>query len=305
MKPIWRCSSLDRNFLCNGAPALEARVAARSGDEGDEGSALHWIAHAKLRADMGAVGDIGPSPMIPKSISFSAWVADYYVGFIKEMVPYSWSLESEVPLSYEFDRFILSGHIDDCAMSLDGDEAMIFDLKTGRDPVDPADNNEQIFGYACLLLRAYPDLKKVTAYIVQPLNDEDEGYKRISDPMILEGETLTQCLPVLERRVNAALDNAMEIDDGPKQCNWCPVAIQCPAVIARRESMKMKLTDASIEAIKLNPDDATLGSWVVSQRILNRPMNDAKELAVARIESQGSITSTEGVVITSKSGPGS
>lgn len=34
-------------------------------------------------------------------------------------------------------------------------------------------------------------------------------------------------------------------------------------------------------------------------------MSDAKELAVARIESRGSITSAEGVVITSKSGPGS
>lgn len=280
-------------------------MSPRRSSDGDEGTALHWLAHAKLRQDMGAFGDIGPSPTIPKSISFSAWIADYYIGFIREMVPADWSLECELPLSYEFERFILSGHVDDCAMSPDGTEAIIFDLKTGRDPVDPADNNEQLFGYACLLMRAYPDLRKITAYIVQPLNDEDEGYKRISDPMILEGDMLARAIPVLESRVNAALDNAMEVDDGPKQCLWCPAAMQCPAVITRRELMKLKLTDEALAAIKSTPDDAVLGSWVVSQRILNRPMDDAKELAVERIATQGSITSAEGVVITSKSGPGS
>lgn len=305
MKPIWRCSSLDRNLLCNGAPTLEPLVAPRQGTEGQEGDFLHWLSHSKLKVECGAVGDIGPSPVVPKSISFSAWIADYYVRTIREIVPPSWSLECEVPLSYEFDRFILSGHIDDCAMSPDATEAMIFDLKTGRDAVDPADNNEQLFGYVCLLLRAYPTLRKVSAYLVQPLNDEDEGYQRVSGPAVIEGDVLDRCIPTLEARVNAALDNSMEVDDSPKACNWCSVGIQCPAVIARRNLMKMKLTEEHIASIKHTPDDAVLGSWVVAGRIISRPLSDATDLAKERIERQGSITSAEGVVITAKTGPGS
>ena len=305
IKKIIRCSELDRVLLCNGSMTLSRLVSPRRGDEGQEGEALHWIAHSKLRKEVAAVGDIGPCPVLPKSLSFSAWIADYYVSFIREVVPADWSLECEVPLSYEFDRFILSGHIDDCAMNADATEAIIFDLKTGRDPVDPADNNEQVFGYGCLLLRAYPTLRKITAYIVQPLNDEDEGYRRISEPMVLEGDVLARSLAVLESRINAALDNSMEVDDSPKACNWCPVAMQCPAVIARRESMKLKLTDEALASIKETPDDAVLGSWVVAGRIISRPLGDATDLAKERIATQGSITSAEGVVITAKTGPGS
>lgn len=304
MKPTWRTSSLDRNLLCNGAPTLEQRVAPRPGTEGDMGTFLHWLAHSKLKTEHGAVGEIGPSPAIPPAIEFNAWIADYYVRFIRETVPDTWALECEVHLVEEFERFILSGHIDDCGINADATEAIIFDLKTGRDPVDPADNNDQVFGYACLLLRAYPTLRKIQAYIVQPLADEDSGEQRISGPMVMEGELLANAIAALERRVGAALDNAMELNSSPKACKWCRVAVQCPAVLAERESMKLKLTPEAIERVKSTPDDVALADWTVASRVLQRPMDDAVDAAKERLKAVGILTSSDGVSITAKTGPG-
>jgi hypothetical protein len=300
---VIRCSELDRILLCPGSLTLCGIVAPRKGDEGVEGSALHQLAHAKMIAELGASGEPGRS-IECKSIGFSKWIAEYYFRFVRETAPLDWSLQVETPVAYDFDRFTLSGHIDALAMSPDGTEAIIFDLKTGYDPVDPADQSEQVFGYGCLLIRAYPGLKKVTGYIIQPRNDEDEGFKRISDPMVLEGAILAASLASLESRVNVALDNSIIVNSGPKQCLWCPAALQCPATIAARDSMKIELTEDHLAQIKAEPDDALLASWVVAGRILSRPLDDAKGLAKERIGAKGSITAEDGTVITAKTGPG-
>lgn len=303
MKPTWRCSSLDRNLACHGAQTLEDRIAPRQGDDGLEGTALHWLAHSRMQLELGAVGELGPTPEIPKSVGFSAWIAGYYFDFVSQTVPRDWSLEVEAALAYEFPRFILSGHIDSLGMNADATEAIFFDLKTGYDPVDPAEENWQCLGYGVLLLQAYPTLRKITAYIVQPRNDEDEGYQRISPPMVLEGERLQAAAAHLESEINAALDDWRTLDDGTRQCKWCRCALQCPATINRRETMKHTLTDAELERIKQVPDDATLAAWVISGRILNRPLEDATEMAKERIAANGSLS--DGMTtITAKTGPG-
>jgi len=324
-----RCSELDRVLLCPGSLTLCGMVDPRKGDEGTEGTTLHWMAHSRMVEELGATGDPGPA-CDTSGTDFSKWIPEFYFRTVRDTVPTDWSLQVETALAYEYDTtepvpyttitwvdgkpvidrktvnsFILSGHIDALAMSADGTEAIIFDLKTGYDPVDSADCNEQVFGYACLLLRAYPDLQKITAYIVQPRNDEDEGFMRISEPMILEGSTLAASLYTMESRITASLKNAMEVNSGPKQCLWCAAAMQCPAAIAERELMKIKLTDENLAAIKAKPDDATLADWVIAGRVLSRPLEDAKDIAKDRIEVAGSITSRDGVVITSKTGPGS
>lgn len=290
MKPIWRCSSLDRNLACHGAQTLEDRIAPRDGEEGLEGTSLHWLAHSRMQLELGAVGDIGPAPQIPKSVAFSSWIAGYYFDFVAQTVTRDWSLEVEAALAYEFDRFILSGHIDSLGMNAEGTEAVFFDLKTSYDPVDPADSNWQVLGYAVLLLKAYPDLRKLTAYIVQPRNDEDDGFARISEPMVLEGDRLANAPASLEAEINAALDDWRTLDDGPRQCKWCRCALQCPATINRRESMKHTLTDAELERIKQTPDDATLAAWVIAKRVLGRPFDDATDMAKERIAANGSLT---------------
>lgn len=303
MKPVIRCSSLDTVLLCHGSLTLASIVDPRAGEEGMEGTEIHAIAHNRMTRELGAGGDFVPIAASSKT-KFSRWIADFYYRFVSETTPAGWALETEAALAYEFDRFDLSGHIDCFAISPDATEAIGFDLKTGYIPVEPADNNEQVFGYACLLLRAYPTLRKITFYIVQPRNDEDEGFPRISPPMVMDGELLGHALAVLEQRVNAALDNPLEVNSGRVQCRWCPAAMQCPATIGERELMKIKLTPEQVAAIKRTPEDKTLADWLISAKTLAQPIEDARELASERIKANGSITATDGTTITQKIGKG-
>ncbi len=304
MIPAFRCSSLDRVLLCPGSMTLVPLVAPRKGAEGDEGTFLHWLAHSKLKAEHGATGELGPSPAIPKTINFCAWIADYYVRFVRDNAPPDWSLECEVAMAYDFDGFSLSGHVDSVAVNTEGTEAIGFDLKTGRDPVDPADNNEQILGYSILLLRAYPDLKKITFWIVQPCNDEDEGFERCSS-VVIEGALLASATASLEQRLKAAIVRKMEVETSRRACKWCSGAMQCPAAIAERELMKATLTLELLEKIKAVPDDAELAKWVIAGRTLSRPLEDADKMLRARIAENGQVLTSDGLPITTKTSPGS
>jgi hypothetical protein len=295
MKPTFRCSSLDRDLNCNGAITLVPLVAPREGDEGAEGTALHHASASKIIKELGGTGEIGPTP--PGALGFSRWIADYYFNHVRDTVPAQWSLECEAALSYEWDRFILSGHIDCVALSPDATEAIGWDLKTGYDPVDVADSNWQILGYCVLLRRAYPELKKVTFYIVQPRNDEDEGDPRVSSVVI---ENLDAATTTLEARINAAIGNALELNSGHTQCKWCPVGAQCPALQAELALMKMTLTPEAVAAIKHKPDPETLAEWVIAARTLDRPTKDATELLHKVLDGVSVVVTKGGVTVTRK-----
>lgn len=312
MTPTFRCSSLDRDLNCNGAITLVPLVNPRKGPEGDEGTYLHYIAHERMKAELGAVGELGPKPDAPKSASFSQWIADYYFEAVRETVQADWSIEVEAAMAYEFTygvlpyagtmTFILSGHIDCLAMSPDGSEAIGFDLKTGYDPVDIAEYNWQILGYIVLLMQAYPDLKRVTFFIVQPRNDEDEGFERMSHVTV---EATPEVTNGLVTRISAAMANSLELNTGRTQCKWCPASVQCPALQADRDLMKMLLTQEAIARIKKEPDDATLGDWVIAGRTLARPIEDAETLAKERIKANGYLDAKGGTRITIKEQGGS
>ncbi len=304
MTPTLRCSELDRILACPGSLTLNAIVQHRQGDEGAEGTALHYLAHTKMVDEMAAVGDLGATPEMPASLSFSVWIADFYASFVKETVPSDWSLECECALAFEWPRFTLSGHIDSVAISPDVTEAIGFDLKSGYDPVDIAEQNEQVLGYAVLLIRAYPTLKKITFYVVQPRNDEDEGFQRVSS-VTIDGAIIERAAASLETRINAALDNGMEVETGRRQCKWCSAATICPAQIQLREEMKSRLTPELLETIKAVPDDALLGDWVISGRVINRAMEDAETLLKERIAANGSLTAGDGTLVTIKKQGGS
>lgn len=303
MKSI-RCSELDRILSCNGSLTLVPLVDKRQGDEGVEGTWLHWIAHDTLQKTIGAVGNIGPTPTVPPTISFCQWIADWYVRFVTDTVPAEWSLESEVDLAYDFGRFTLTGHPDDVAINADATEAIGFDLKTGYDPVDPAECNEQLFGYMVLLLLAYPTLRKITFHIVQPRNDEDEGFQRVST-VVMEGRVLENAVAALFRRVNDALDNGMEVNTSMKACKWCSAAMQCPAQLALKESMKATLTPEFLATVKATPDDARLIEWDMAARSLARPMEDARDMLKERIKANGSAVGADGSLATIKTEGGS
>jgi hypothetical protein len=294
-----RCSELSRVLSCSGSMTLVPRVSPRKGEEGLEGSALHFLAHQKLKDTMGAVGDIGQTPEIPKSVRFSSWIADYYVGVIRDIVPPDWSLECEVTMAHDFPQFTLTGHADDVAISPDATEAILFDLKTGYDPQDAADENDQLLGYAVLLLQAYPALRKITAYLVQPRNDEDEGHQRVSS-VVIEGDVLASATASLEARVNAALAAPMLLNSGKKQCRWCPCGIQCPALQKELQLMEHTLTPEEIARVGKEPNDAQLGDWIISARTLRQPTEDAEALIKERILAAGFVDAGVGTRITMK-----
>jgi len=248
------------------------------GEEASDGTALHWLGHARIQKELGASGDIGASPAIPDALKFSAWIVDFYVRTISALTPPDWSLELEVPLEEDYGDFTLSGHIDCVAVSPDATRAIVYDLKTGYIPVDAAASNWQLFGYACLLASAYPDLREVTLYIIQPRNDEDAGFHRVSEPCTISGEKLAQAVEHLKSEIRLALSRRMELNTGIKQCRWCAAKLQCPAQIAERELMKKTMTKDELEAIKPEADPRALVDWCETLKILAPTMEQAEEM---------------------------
>lgn len=317
MTPTIRCSSLDRVLSCPGSLTVNAVVSPRDGDDGDEGTFQHWMSAQRIKIEMGASGDIGPQP--PGSFPHSTWISDYYVRHVMETTPASYSLECEAALAYFFEPaeerqitvvdwvdgkpklrvqryegFTLSGHIDCLAISPDATHAIGWDLKTGYDPVDCAESNWQILGYCVLLKRAYPSLQSVTFYIVQPRNDEDEGYERVSVVTITD---LDAAVVTLADKIADAISKPLELNTTIKGCRFC-VGCSCPAIRAQQNLMIITMTEESLADLKATPDDATLAEFAIGTKVLAKPTEDAKALLNDRLDKVPSITAPDGTVIT-------
>ena len=302
MRPTFRSSEVDRVILCNGSIVLVPLVAPRASDEGYEGTLLHWMIASRAIKELGAVPPDGglPPPDVPKDYrlpAFSLWIVDWAIRHIQETIPADWSLMVEVPLAYAFSRFDLSGHIDLLGISPCGRKSKGTDWKTGRDPVDPADNNEQVASYIALQKRAWETLKECSFDIAQPRADEESGFERVST---VTATKLDAIVDGMDRRICAAMDNTAELNSGRKQCNWCPVGCQCPALQAKKKLMKMKLTPEAIALVNKLPDDALLGDWVIDMRTLARPTKDAEEMLHARLDAVGQVNAGCGLRITRK-----
>lgn len=255
------------------------------------GVGCHWLAHDRLKHELGAVGEIGPRPPNMKAALNSAWIADFYFRHVQETVPVEWSLEMEADLNHEFDQFILTGHPDDIAMNADATEAMGFDLKAGYIAVDVAEMNVQVLCYACLIWMAYPSIKKITYYIVQPRASEDDGDQRISSVVI---DNVPQAVRYLESEINKAIANDMELNDSPSACRYCPAKLQCFNLIQKRQDMKYKMTKEEVARVSREPNDALIADWYRDGKILSGAIDDATVLAKERIKATGSIEGNDG-----------
>lgn len=294
-----RASELDRVLRCNGSLTLAKLVAPRTGDEGMEGTLVHqkigWRLVQELGATAGAPFPAGFAYQPGKHLT--DWLVNFCFNAVAEHTPTDWSVETEMPLAYEWERFILSGHPDVVALNPEVTEFIVADFKTGYIAVDIAESNWQLLAYAVLLKRAYPTLRRGKLRIIQPRNNEDDGYPRISEATVEDIDTATAGL---EARINAALDNAMEVDSGQSQCRWCPVGIQCAALQLELETMKFTLTQEALARVKREPDDAQLGDWIISARTLARPTDDATALLHERLDANPSLIAGCGTQITRK-----
>lgn len=309
MRYTFRASEIDRVLSCNGSITLVPRVAKRKGREAFEGIMAHWMIAVRAIRELGATPPEGglPPPEVPAGYVLSkaiAWVVDWAIRHIIETIPPDWSLMVEVAMEDNHERWDNTGHSDLVAISPDGTESIGIDWKIVRIPVDPADENWQILDYVCLKKATWPTLRKCTFQVAQPLVTEDDDVERVST-LVMEGERLEAARGALDVAVCKAIDNRMELNSSKKACAWCPVSVQCKALRLTLDLMKVTLTPEDVARVKREPDDATLGDWVVDARTLARPTKDAETLLKDRIEATGYVDAGCGSRITMTTQKGS
>lgn len=320
---VVRASEADRVLSCPGSATLCDIVGPSKPNAASiEGDVIHFQVATKLIIELGAAGaenlrDPGVGPFHQLS-PFAEWIVGYCFREVRDNLPEGWSLEVELGMAYKLGPestreivdprgqpgteelgFSLSGHLDVLAVNPDSTEAIGWDFKGGYVPVDPAEMNEQVLCYLVLLKLAYPKLTKATFKIVQPRNDEDEGYERVSS-VTVEGEALENCVASLTQRIASALSRPMELETGHKQCKYCAAQLVCPALRQEIELMKMTLTKEMLAKITQEPDDAALGDIVIAAKTLSGPMDAAEKLLHERLDANPAIQAGCGVAITRK-----
>lgn len=287
---IIRCSSLDRFLSCPGSSRLIEAVRPTLPKEKDtavsmRGTNIHAAAHTALVNDHGATPPVEPLTRfrISSLNPYDRWHAHTYLEHVIGHSPNMALLVEqhlEMPLP---EGNTLSGHIDCYAITPDGRRAHLHDLKTGYDPVDPAEVNWQITGYIALLKYDYPDLEDITADIVQPAMEGEERITRIH----LQGQEIDTVIEYLVKKITGAIRSNTLNSDILKPCRYCPAAPRCPAFRGELENaMKTALTVADIERAA-RPDLATLVYLRECATRMTDPLDRAKEELVSVVEGMG------------------
>ena len=304
MKPIFRCSQLPQLLHCSGSATLMPLVKPRAGDDGFEGSMIHWMIADRLIREHGAAppaGGLAP-PSVPAGYvlpKMSRWMVEWALRVVADKLPPRDYMQVEQGFRAEFDRFILVGHMDVHTINRAGTEFHGGDWKSGYKPAVIAELNDQVLGYLGLAKREWPTLESGKFFIGNPRNSEDDGFPRLST-VELTGDQMEDCLTSLNDRVNYALDHPMETDSGLIACAWCPVGIQCPSVRETISYLKATITPEALAAIKATADDGLLGDAVIAARTIKTAVADAEELLKERIAASGAVKSYSGVTITAK-----
>lgn len=311
-KPRIRCSSLDRRLVCPGSHLLEERVGgSESGQAAFAGNWAHWVAATTLVDHHDAIPPEGgvPLPELPEGFQgsgYHGWMADF---FVKEMLARTsgMALLVEDELEWEFDDFILTGHIDAYGITGDGLEADGGDLKTGGIPVDIASCNNQVLGYLVLLALNYERLQVARFAIIQPANNPEDGHERVSEVFIEGRERLMEAATWLESEIRRALgaDQNLVCSDGGKQCTYCPAFEQCPATTKERQIMKALLTPEFLETVQSEAPTETLVEIEMFRSKFSQPMDRVRDALKDRAtEAGGTLALPDGrrVVVREKNG---
>ena len=313
-KPVIRCSSLDQLISCPGSRTLlEILDAIRDDDsESWEGSWCHWEAARILIEKHGAIPPPGglKRPDIPENYeptSFARWMVEFYLREVLQSAGAVRAIEVECELLAEFDQFWLSGHSDENDVDAHCTELDFCDLKTGINPVDTAESNWQVFGYAVLFKRQWPSLKRIRGKIVQPRITEDVGQRVTgvvidetgcrsnSDGTLINPMTIEGIADALESHINAALADRYRLTVGIKQCRWCDAWLKCPAIqLLIDEMITLILNQKMLEQIKAEPDDAALARIALAAKLLDSKFESARKMLKARLATEKLITLEDG-----------
>ena len=291
-KPSFRCSELDRVLTCHGSRTLDSRFTRISTDSevSVAGSRMHAVGAKRLIA-AGAIGVADPLYADSQLEGFDAWITEFWVSTVLDLVPTDWVMEVESEMEVEFARFILTGHIDLLAISPSGAEAMILDLKTGYNPVDPADCNWQLAGYAALLRHTIPTIRRVKLVIVQPRNNPDEGYERVSTADVDFGDADVSGL--IEQELNAVLDDPFTFNTSKKGCAYCAWPIPCPAMRALRKAMKITISKEAFDELASEPTIDQLAEWARDGKLIEKATDKARDTLKEKL-GDGTVTLEDG-----------
>lgn len=291
IKPIVRCSSLDRLLSCPGSLTLEAitNSLVTIFDNEVDGNAMTWRGNwchhrsaKRLVDEFGAFAPEGlPPPILPEKWQPRPWdfrTVEWYISNLTETIPNDHVIFVEQEFKREFPRFILTGHIDEYDINAEKTLFSINDLKTGVADVDIADENWQLAGYATLLQAKYPTLKRGVARIWQRTTTASMSEAEIKD--------LNAVAALIESKVNEALDNLYLLQTG-KQCTNCAAIKSCPCLSAEIDFMKLTLTPEQLAEINANPDITVLGELAARARSIQGPIKRIIDDFKEQLEASG------------------
>ncbi len=304
-----RCSSLDQLFTCHAARILQDKVNAAAdtglgdGNEGHEvqwaGSWCHHRGAQRLRDEFGAVGS--PDPLsIPASFkpsSYDEWVVDWYVSSVTKLIPTDYALFIEREMKRVFPlrtpvtfmnyvtgqlethtHIELTGHLDVSAVSPDLKRGVIIDLKRGYDPVDKAEINWQLAGYAVLFQQAVPTLESILLQIKQPAAPERTTEASVSN--------IADLAALIEAELNAMVEDAYTFSSG-KPCKYCDALLVCPTARKSIKLMRETLTKELFDAIPSTVSTDELGELTLSAKKLEYPITRIIKAFKERLEQVG------------------
>jgi len=291
-KPIIRCSELEQLLGCAGSRTLKQHILAQLGPDafarsGDamtwRGNYCHYRSAKRLIDEFGATCPDGLEPPVLAAdwtpVVWDDRSADWFVESVLGDTADDWSLFVEHRITVEFDRFVLTGQIDCYGISPDGDLFQIDDQKTGPVPVTHAEENWQLAGYATLLKKMFPRLRGGDARIRQRGVDEEVTSVHVDD--------LDAVVAYLEDSINSALDRALELETGYKQCRFCPAHLICPALRKEIARMKHLLSSEEVKALKVTPDLMQLGVIARDARAIKGPCERIVDTFKEQLEAAG------------------
>lgn len=141
------------------------------------------------------------------------------------------------------DRLILFPHFQ---------HALLFDLKTGRYSVDPAENNLQIWGYAVGIWDTFPDIDTIEPHLIIPRRNEVSHcvFGRKTDYERLK----TEIFKVIE---NARLQSGKVYHPGWVQCRFCNNKTKCPALAEFAAQIVPRYNEEFVIPTPIHPSEIT------------------------------------------------
>lgn len=126
-------------------------------------------------------------------------------------------------------RHTTAGYIDKCLVSANGEYAHLFDFKFGRWPVEPPQNNLQVWAYVLGLFRRVKTLTRIDASIIQPTQKTVTQTHAFSRDDIPRLELKITQVVARKQAANKAGDFKMANPTYPN-CLFCARLAECTAV---------------------------------------------------------------------------